>query len=128
MKNLRVVFFSLFAFTALISINMICNLLRNGGVGYGMWPVVMVSFVYVIAELIGLIVVIINRNQKIIGIFSIIIGIATLLSGFMAFGALGTPAPQILGIITLISMIASFVLFGCFCFLGVLFFLAKDHR
>jgi hypothetical protein len=124
MKVIRIVFFSFFTFTALISINMIYNLLRNG-VGYGIWSV---AFIYIIVELIGLISVMINRNRAIMGISIIVTGIATMLSGFMTFGLLGAPAPQILGKISLISMGASFLLFIGYIGLGVLFFTIKPAK
>ena len=126
MKTIRIVFFSLFAFTTLISINMIYNLLRDG-IGYGMWSLVAVAVIYIVVQLTGLILVIINRSRVLMGIFTILTGITTILSGFMTFGFLGAPAPQLLGIISLISMGASFLLFIGYISLGVLFF-TRDNK
>ena len=121
MKIIRIVFFWLFGFTALISINMIYNVLRNG-VGYGMWPVVAVAFIYIVVQLAGLIAVIIDRSRIIMGIFTITTGIATVLSGNWTFASLGAPAPQLLGIVSMLSMGVSFLLFIGYIVLGVLFF------
>jgi hypothetical protein len=123
MKVLRIVFFSFFVFTALISTNMIYNLLR---IGYGMRPLLAGAFFYIIVQLAGLIAVVINRSRAIMGSFTIATGLTTGLSGSMTFASLGAPAPQGLGIISLISMGASFLLFIGYMVLAVLFF-TKDN-
>ena len=68
-------------------------------------------FICIAAQLTGLISVIINRSRLITGIFTIVTGIATALSGTMAFSSLGAPDPQDLGMISLISIRASFLFF-----------------
>ena len=127
MKGIRIVFFSFFVFTALISINMIYNLIRIG-FGYGRWSVVALAFAYIAIQLIGLISVIIGRSRVIMGIFTILTGIATILSGFMTFAALGAPAPQFLGQLSAISLFASIFLSIAFIALGVLFFIIKPAK
>ena len=121
MKVNRIVFFSFFVFSALISINMVYNLLRDG-MGYGMRWIVAVAVIYIAVQLTGLISIIFNRNRVIMGIFTILTGFSTVLSGSMTFASLGAPAPQVLGKISLISMGASFLLFIGYIGLGVLFF------
>lgn len=120
MKNIRPVFFSFFAFTTLISINMIYNVLLNYN-GYGIWPLLAGAFFIIIVQLAGLIAVIINRSRAIMGSLTIATGLTTGLSGNMTFASLGAPAPQLLGIISIISMGASFLLFIGYMVLAVLF-------
>ncbi len=121
MKTIRIVFFSFFAFTTLISINMIYNVLLNSN-GYGIWPLLAGAFFYIIVQLAGLIAVIINRSWAIMGSFTIATGLTTGLSGSMTFASLGAPAPQGLGIISLISMGASILLFVGYMVLACCFY------
>ena len=105
---------------------MIYNVLLNSN-GYGTWPLLAGAFFYIIVQLAGLIAVIINRSRAIMGSFTIATGLTTGLSGSMTFASLGAPAPQGLGIISLISMGASFLLFIGYMVLAVLFF-TRDNK
>ena len=109
MKNLRIAFFPLFAFSALISITMMYNLLRHG-FGHGMGSTIVYGCGLVALQLAGLVSVILNRHRIVMGVLTIITGVATFLSGFAAFAALGAPASRFLGILSLACMGISLLL------------------
>lgn len=100
---------------------MFYNLLRNG-IGYGMWPILAVAILLVAVQLNGLIFVIINRSRVLAGLFAIATGIAAMISGIMTFSSLGAPAPQVLGVISLVSLVASVIIFIGYICLGILYF------
>lgn len=121
MKTIRIILFCLFVISASITINMFYNLLRNG-IGYGTWQILAVAILLVAVQLNGLIFVIINRSRVLAGLFAIVTGIATVFSGIISFSSLGAPAPQVLGVISLISLVASIIIFIGYICLGILYF------
>ena len=128
MKTLRRIFFILFIFTALISADMFYNLFRGRAISAMLLSEAEIPLVYVAVQLVGLIVVIFSRNRILAGIFSILTGIATMLSGFLAFGFVGAPAPQTLAIISLMTMGVSYFVFVGYAILGGLFFVKKPDK
>ena len=122
MKAVRVIYFVLFAFSALISVNLLYNLFAAG---YGIRLSVVLAISYIAIQVAGLISVIVNRSRVLSGILSAFVGIATMLSGFMTFASLGAPAPKGLGIISFVSMITSLALLVGYMVLCVLFFVLK---
>ena len=100
---------------------MFYNLLRNG-IGYGTWQILAVAILLAAVQLNGLIFVIINRSRVLAGLFAIVTGIATVFSGIISFSSLGAPAPQVLGVISLVSLVASIIIFIGYICLGILYF------
>ena len=120
MKTLRTVYFVLFLLSIPISLNMIYNLYARG-LGYGMEPVIIACIFYLLIQLASFFVVLLLSKHKILnGVFVILSGIATMLSGFMTFTMVGAPAPQMLGLISMGSMFMGLLLFVALLCVGVI--------
>ena len=131
MKILRRIFFVLFIFTALISVIMIHNMIK-GNVNLifrsFFWSDAVIPLTYIAVQLAGLLVVIFSRNHILTGFFTVLTGVATVLSGGMAFAVEGAPSPRLLSVITLTSVCVSFALFLGYTVLGGLFFVKNPDK
>jgi hypothetical protein len=121
MKALKSVYYILFALSALISGNFIYNLVRAG---IDMAPL-SVAIIIAVLQVAGLIFVIISRYPVVMGIFSIISGIATFFAGGFAFASVGAPAPRLISDISITSMFASYYILAAYVVVGVLFIIMQ---
>ncbi len=117
MKALKSVYYILFALSALISGNFIYNIVRAG---IDMAPL-SVAIIIAVLQIAGLIFVIISRCPVVMGIFSIISGIATFFAGGLAFASVGAPAPRLLSDISVTSMVAAYFILAAYVVVGVVF-------
>ncbi len=117
MKMLRLLYFLLSAFSALIYLIMLCNLL-SGRIYFG---AVLLAVIILVVEIVGLIAVIRNRNINFMSIVTAFAGIATALSGNLAFSFLKVPSSEFIGNISSISLLASYILAVLYIILSFLF-------
>ena len=128
MKALRIIYYILFTVSALISVNFIYNILRGGGINIINMGPLAVALIIVAVQIVGFVMVILDRNRIATGILSIFTGIATYFSGAFASAALGAPAPHILGDISYASYIAGWILLVCYTVVGVMFIYQKFRK
>lgn len=124
MKALRIAYYIIFTLSALISINLIVNSLRRGFNTVGL-KLLIIALVIVAVQTAGLIVVILDRNRILSGIFAVASGIATLFAGGLAFASVGAPAPRLISDISITSMFASYYILAAYVVVGVLFIIMQ---
>ena len=124
MKALKSVYYILFALSALISINLIVNSLRRGFNTVGL-KLLIIALAIIAVQTAGLIVVILDRNRILSGIFAVASGIATLFAGGLAFSTVGAPAPRLISDISITSMFASRFILAAYIVVGVLFIIMQ---
>ena len=124
MKASKSVYYILFALSALISINLIVNSLRRGFNTVGL-KLLIIALVIVAVQTAGLIVVILDRNRILSGIFAVASGIATFFAGGLAFSTVGAPAPRLISDISITSMFASYYILAAYVVVGVLFIIMQ---
>lgn len=124
MKALRIAYYIIFTLSALISINLIVNSLRRGFNTVGL-KLLIIALVIVAVQTAGLIVVILDRNRILSGIFAVASGIATLFAGGLAFSTVGAPAPRLISDISITSMFASYYILAAYVVVGVLFIIMQ---
>ena len=124
MKALRIAYYIIFTLSALISINLIVNSLRRG-FNIVTLKLLIIALVIVAVQTAGLIVVILDRNRILSGIFAVASGIATLFAGGLAFSTVGAPAPRHISDISITSMFASYYILAAYVVVGVLFIIMQ---
>ena len=124
MKALRIAYYIIFTLSALISINLIVNSLRRG-FNIVTLKLLIIALVIVAVQTAGLIVVILDRNRILSGIFAVASGIATLFAGGLAFSTVGAPAPRLISDLSITGMFASYYILAAYVVVGVLFILMQ---
>ncbi len=127
MKTKRIVFFSLFGLSALISVVMLCSLFLNC-LHSAMLIYWVVGLVCIAVQAVWLILVKRNSHCVVVDIATVAAGLATVLSGRLAFATNMRTGPLLFfDIITVVCLVASYILCVAYCILALLSFYSKSN-